>query len=253
MFAREVVTGGLTALPAVNSRLTVTAQAGPDGDASGRGRAVDVPSRVEDLRLEVSGRRQGSAEVVIARPAYAGNLEGEVPGTTYLLRWVTEVGVHEVDARFVARERIGPALIGWRLRVTGPVSRVQRRAHARVDLSIPIEVAVPEEFARPDRPAGVSILRGTTVNLSEGGVLALLEGTAPSPGATVIARFRLAGESFVLTGRVVRVQPAPGPGRLGRWAAVGVALAFDNPDAHGDRLRPLLFARQLNARRIGVL
>jgi hypothetical protein len=60
----------------------------------------------------------------------------------------------------------------------------------------------------------------------------------------------VAGERFVLAGRVVRHQPAP---RQAGFAGLGVAIAFDTPDVHGDRLRPLLFARQLNARRIGVL
>jgi hypothetical protein len=161
--------------------------------------------------------------------------------------------VHEVAARFVGRERIGPALIGWCLRVSGPVSRIQRRAHARVDVSVQIELAVPDEVLRPGRPAGVSLLRGTTVNLSEGGVLAILDGEAPVTGAAAIARFTLSGEPFVLTGRVVRVRPAPRPGRAGGPLGVAVAVAFDTPDVHGDRLRPLLFARQLNARRIGVL
>jgi hypothetical protein len=255
VFAREVVAGGLTALPPVNSRLTVVAPPRPDGsaaDADGRGRATEVPSRVEDLRLEVTGRRPGPAEVVIAQPAFAGNLEGERPGTVYVLRWVTERGVHEVTGRFVARERIGPALIGWRLQVDGPVSRVQRRAHARVDVSVAIEMAVPDDATRVGRPAGVTLLRGTTVNLSEGGVLALLDWVPSSPreGAAVVVRFAVSGQPFVLTGHVVRVQEASRPGRAG---GIALAVAFDTPDVHGDKLRPLLFARQLNARRVGVL
>jgi hypothetical protein len=58
----------------------------------------------------------------------------------------------------------------------------------------------------------------------------------------VLVRFVLSDEAFALPGRVVRHQPT-----------TSIAVAFHSPNEHGDRIRPLLFAHQLNARRIGVL
>jgi hypothetical protein len=198
----------------------------------------------------MTGRRPGPPELVITQPNFPGNLQGETVGTPYVVRWSTERGLHDVTVRYLGRERIGPAVLGWRLRVSGPVTKLQRRAYARVDVAVPVEFAVLAAPGRePARGAGsATILRGLTVNLSEGGVLATLEPAGPLPlDAPVVLRFDLGGQRFVLSGRIVRVQPAPG-----RPGLVGVAVRFDTPDAHGDRLRPLLFARQLNARRLGV-
>lgn len=231
--AREIVSGGLTALPSVNTRISVS-----PGGADVAGRRVEARTIVEDLRLKV-GRRHAAAEVVIAQPSFAGDLHGEATGAGYLLCWTTDRGIHEVVGTYVDRERIGPLLIGWRLHVEGPVQRIQRRAHARFDLTVPVHVM--------DGDGGV--VRGYTVNLSEGGVLASLEHPAPSVGSSVVVRFALGSqqETFVLAGRVVRQQPTTGP-----KPGVFVAVAFDTPDAHGDRLRPHLFAHQLRARQVGV-
>jgi hypothetical protein len=88
------------------------------------------------------------------------------------------------------------------------------------------------------------------VNLSEGGVLATLEPPAAPVQAAVIVRFGLAGERFALPGKVLRHQAASGAGIIGSLAT---AVQFDTPDVHGDRLRPLLFARQLDGRRLGTI
>lgn len=247
VFAREVVSGGLSALPPVNARLSVSPLSGAEGPAYGQ--VVEVPTRVEDLHLRLGDRRPALAELVIAQPVFAGNLQGEFTGAPYLLRWLTERGMHEVTGRYLGRRRVGPALIGWRLGISGPVTRIQRRAHARVAIATPVEVV-------PVVPAGAvaHACSGVTVNVSEGGVLAGLIGpepdAVPAVGADVLVRFAVAGEAFALPGRVVRRQAVPRPGQE---PGVAVAVAFDSPDEHGDRLRPLLFAHQLNARRVGVV
>jgi len=249
---REVVTAGLTALPAVNSRLSLMPVEG--SAATAYGQVVEVPTRVEDLHLQVGDRRGSStAELVIAQPVFAGNLEAEQVGAQYVLRWLTDRGVHEVTGRYLGRRRVGPVLIGWRMGISGPVTRVQRRAHARVAVTVPVQVELPVPPAADDREdvgdaAGSPVvLTGITVNVSEGGLLATLQpspsGVAvPASGTAVVVRFVLAQEPFDLAGRVVRHQGAD-----------GLAVAFDDPNGHGDRLRPLLFAHQLKARRLGVL
>jgi hypothetical protein len=240
-FAREVVSGGPAALPRVNTPVTVSPAVGEAEIPP-----VEARSRVEDVLLRVAGRRPGPTEVVLARPVFQGDLESEWPGARYVVRWVTERGVHEVPCRYLDRELIGPRVLGWRVAVTGPVSRLQRRAHARVDLAVPIQLTF---LTREDDRSVVTTaqVNGLTINLSEGGVLAALRPCEPHLSAAVVARFEIARQPFVLAGKVVRVQPVPG--RLG---GPGVAVQFDRPDEHGDRLRPLLFAHQLNARRIGV-
>jgi len=252
---REVVTGGLSALPPVNSRLSVSPAAGSAVTAYGQ--VVEVPTRVEDLHLQVSDRRgSSSAELVIAQPAFAGDLEAEHEGAQYVLRWLNDRGVHEVVGRYLGRRRVGAALIGWRMGISGPVTRVQRRAHARVAVAVPVHVEpVPDGDADADLGTPWT---GITVNVSEGGMLAALPPSTshvagppgPPVGAAVRVAFALAGESFDLVGRVVRRQA---PATTGPAGTAAVAVAFDDPNAHGDRLRPLLFAHQLNARRVGVL
>jgi len=255
MSVREVVSGGQAALPSLNTRVLVSPHDGAagSGDPGGRRPAgapgpIAAPSLVEDLRIEMTSRRPGPAEIVIAQPSFPGNLRGESVGAEYVLRWPTDRGVHEVVGRYLGRERIGASLIGWRLRVTGSVSRIQRRAHARVEVALPVELAVLDTTEADATTIGVAVFEGLTVNLSEGGVLANVRPTTPpSVGSAVVVRFELAHQKFVLSGKVVRAQPVPG-----RVGALGVAVQFDTPDAHGDRLRPLLFAHELNARRVGV-
>lgn len=252
--AREVVSGGLTALPGLNARVTVTPVF---ADGSGLPSVTDIPTRVEDVNLRVTDRRSAAAELVVAQPVFPGDVHGESVGARYLVRWLTERGMHEVSARYLGRELVGPALIGWRLGVSGPVTRIQRRAHARVAVAVPVllEPAAPPDGVDVD--GGRVPVAGTTVDVSEGGLFAAVPAPAgpaaaprsvvPAVGAAVVVRFELAGERFDLAGRVVRHQAMPDP------QARGVAVAFDPPNRHGDRLRPLLFAHQLNARRVGVL
>jgi len=192
-------------------------------------------------------RSPSSAELIIAQPEFAGDPESVYVGAEYVLRWLNERGVHEVVGRFLGRRRVGPVLIGWRMGITGPVTRIQRRAHARVAVSVPVEVLPLSADGEVDEsaaaPAGWT---GLTVDVSEGGVLAALRPAAPvaapAVGSDVEVRFVLSGEPFVLAGRVVR-----------RQTTSTIAVAFDSPNVHGDRIRPLLFAHQLKARRIGVL
>ncbi|HEY6793494.1 MAG TPA: PilZ domain-containing protein [Kineosporiaceae bacterium] len=262
VFAREVV-AGLAALPAAGTRLT--ASPAPDAWAvDGASGVPEVPTLVEDVRLEVRGRRPAQPELVIGQPAFTGNLHGELPGTPYVLRWVTDRGLHEVTTRYLGRERIGPALLGWRLRVSGPVSRIQRRAHARVPLCTPVEFVVLDDGGEDGNAAGVALVPGITVNLSEGGALAVVAGSVPALQAAVEVRFQLATELFAIPGRVVRHQPVAhrdgGPASGGSPAVrvlrpeerTAVAIAFEHPDEHGDRLRPMLFDYQLRGRRLGV-
>jgi len=254
--AREVVPGGLAALPGLNMRVCVSPVPFDDAGATGFGKVFEAPTRVEDLHLQVTDGRRGTAELVVAQPVFPGDVLGESVGARYLLRWVTERGLHEVTARYVRRERIGPVLIGWRLAVSGPVTRIQRRAHARVTLAVPVEVEWAGAVDGDDLEPALVAVHGQTVDLSEGGVLTALPtgpGTVlPADGGAVTVRFEVAGERFAPSGRVVRHQPLPWRPGGGRVPTCAVAVAFDAPDAHGDRLRPLLFAHQLHARRVGV-
>jgi hypothetical protein len=237
-FAREVLTTGTQALPAAGTRATVSPA--PGTWYADDGRVPEAPTIIEDVQAGLRGRR-AATELVVAQPTFAGNLHGELPGTPYVVRWMNGQGVHEVPTGYVGRERLGPLVLGWRLRATGPVSRVQRRAHARVEITLPVQLVVLDD-GEPGREPGVRLLDGVCVNLSEGGILAVIETPLPALRTAVEVRFGLGSQSFALPGSVVRHQAAP----------VAVALAFDTPDAHGDRLRPLLFAHQLQTRRLGV-
>jgi len=231
-------------LPAINTPLRLARRTGDDGGAdTGAGaRPAEVLTRLEDIRVQVARRRAERAELVVAQPIFRGNLETPPTGTGFVVRWLTDRGLHEVPVSFVLRERIGIAVMGWRLAVSGPVTRTNRRAHVRVDITCPVELAWLPEPADGDQP-GVTAVRGRTVNVSEGGLLALVDGPRPPVGTTAVARLRLDGELFVLPGTVLRHQDLARPG-VDVHDARAIAMRFDRPAEHGDSIRRHLFRHQ---------
>lgn len=90
----------------------------------------------------------------------------------------------------------------WRLKVLGPASRGQRRSAVRVPMSVPVELTLGEQ-----------VLRGTTVDLSEGGTRCLLSGApgAARPevevGTVVPVVVELDGQRLTAQAEVIRRHP----------------------------------------------
>lgn len=174
-------------LPALNTLLRMTIGVGPG--PAWPARVTDVPSRLEDVVLGRPGRVSlpgsltgsltalsssraradeiGQADLLVAEPVFAGNLEPPTIGTGCLVTWVSEHGLHELATSYQGTEQVGPVLRGWRLTATGQVRRLQRRRTPRATCRLPVTV---------------DGRLGHTLDVSEGGLRALVSVTAPAIG-----------------------------------------------------------------------
>ncbi|MGR7025155.1 flagellar brake protein [Geodermatophilus sp. URMC 62] len=88
----------------------------------------------------------------------------------------------------------------WRVRTVGPASRGQRRAAVRAPLAVPLELKV-----------GGTVLRGATLDLSEGGSRCLLAAGGEQPaveaGTVVPVTVDLDGDRLTVDAEVVRHHP----------------------------------------------
>jgi len=261
-------------LPDVNTLLRV-AVGKTDNHADGM-RALDAASRVEDIEtiwVTQSGRRRQRVRLLVAAPSYAGDAERPRPGTACTVTWTTPNGLMDLPVAFeeVAVDgRNGLRL--WWLTAAGEPSRVQRRTYFRCSCAFPIMVEITPTALAPDEQPGIGesapdpadggdqtqdappppiLVRGRTVNLSEGGVRCYLHGKLIEIGSHVSVRLDLiVGErmqTVTLGGRVLRCGLA-----LGSPPPMDCAVAFDDPDEHGDLIRQALFSEQLRQRRMGV-
>lgn len=126
----------------------------------------------------------------------------------------------------------------WLLRPSAAPTRLQQRTFFRARVAVPVGVTWPDDEA--DAPP--ASLLGVAVDLSEGGVLAATQGPAPAPGTAVEVTLRIDGDNLAQPARVVRHVRFAGGG-------IGVAVAFVDPTAHGDRIRRVVFETERRRRR----
>jgi hypothetical protein len=246
-------------VPDVNDLIRVSL--GNPGDSHGNGPEVDVATRVEDL---TRNRKTGKIlDYLIAVPRFSGDVMLPAPRTACSLNWHTPRGLWMLPTAFVKQEIGRNGMKGWRLSVTGPPRRDQRRRYVRVPWSLTATLEIRRDLKALD-PARLRLiehsgavealpelpdsLAARVLNVSEGGLLCMTAGPVLSTYQPLVARFTLDSTSFVIPAYVV-------------WSLVrdpvaeqGVenALAFDDPGIEGDALRPLLFQAQLRARRAGL-
>lgn len=116
--------------------------------------------------------------------------------------------------------------VRWHLAPTGPAARSQRRKAVRARVTLPVYL-----------PWADGQLVGETVDLSEAGLRALVDGWGlpPEPGTRLEVSITMGDEVVHLRGDVVR-QQANGP----RWL---VSMSFvDVPEHESDLLRKRVFA-----------
>jgi hypothetical protein len=246
-----------TGVPDVNDLIRVSL-ANP-GDPSGTGPEVDVQTRVEDL---VRNRKTGKVtNYLIGVPRFTGDVVLPAPRSLCALNWHTPRGLFMLPTAFEKQETIGQSLRVWRLAVTGPPRRDQRRRYVRVPWSLPIELEIRRDLESftADRRQVIEHnadalaelperMISRALNLSEGGLLCMTAGPVLPTYTPLIARFALGPASFVIPSYVVWSLVRDPKAELG----VENALAFDDPSVEGDNLRPLLFEAQLKARRAGL-
>ncbi len=260
--ATSVQRAPVPVLPGVNTLVKLTV--GRSDDPSGPVLVADVPSRVEDLGSDrLIGPIRWADLLWVALPRYDGDVEVPESGTACRVSWPTPVGLYELPTAFEGRERVGPAVRAWRLRVTGPALRVQRRRYVRVAWTGPVTIELPGAVSAPapgsppsldpDVPepgdVGDRRLAGAMVDLSEGGLRCLLPRPVLPPGTDITVALAVAGRLVRASGQVVWSRPTTTP--VGGFAETGIA--FDDPDEHGDLLRRAVFSAQVQARRAGLL
>jgi hypothetical protein len=245
-------------VPDVNDLIRVTLRA--PGDPDGAGPDLDLGSRIEDL---TRNRKTGKViEYLIAVPRFSGDVVLPARRSTCSLNWHTPRGLWMLPTAFEKQETTSYGRV-WRLAVTGPPRRDQRRRYVRVPWSLPVELEVRHDLDAvatdrrrllehngildllPDLPAS---LPGRALNVSEGGLLCMTGGPVLPTYLPLITRFTLDSTSFVIPAYVVWSLTRDERADLG----VENALAFDDPGIEGDALRPLLFQAQLRARRAGL-
>jgi hypothetical protein len=224
--------------------------------------AEDVRSRIENILTE--GGEEGRTRYFVAAPRYGGDVEMLVPGTVCTLEWPAEQGIWILPVSFIEQQEVQEGLRIWVVDVIGPARHHERREYVRVLWEVPITMTlmstgeVRKEVVQGLGEASVVAPRhsyqlphsweGKSRDLSEGGICVMTARMEIPEDLAVVAEFELNGEPFSIPSRVIRARET---GVLGTHP-LKVVLAFDNPAAHGDRMRPLLFAEQLRLRRSGL-
>ena len=189
---------------------------------------TDVEVEITPLgrTLSVSARVEGAGPVDLrVRPGVSDFVEQTVVtvGERVTVLWLCSDGARALPAEVATVER--GAAPRWHLKVVGPTEAIQRREAVRARITLPLTVGVN----------GVD-LEGNILDLSEGGVRALLEpyGDTPLPGTTVSMTVHLEEGPITARAEVVRQQTVDA-----RWA---LSLRFaDLPEKEQDRLRRRVF------------
>ncbi|MDQ1286462.1 MAG: hypothetical protein QG622_27, partial [Actinomycetota bacterium] len=199
--------------PEINDLVKITL--GGVEDPDGTRFASEVPTRVEDLTRD---RRTGKPlEYRLAAPWFSGDLEEPSEGTECALQWVTPRGLCRLPCAFEAVEGTAGVRV-WRVRVTGPVVRDERRRFVRVPWAVPVELQVCHDLDRVSGAArrraeesGVRPLltglpesvEGQAINFSEGGLRCLSPEPALPEGLPLVVRFTLDDHHFEAAAFVV--------------------------------------------------
>jgi hypothetical protein len=262
-------TAGLTSqelpTPQVNDLVRVTVGGNDANGEETPAMASEIASRIEDV---ASDRRTGAPlSYLIAAPWFAGDAEQPPAGTVCALQWPTPRGLCILPVVLQAEESGHGGLRLWRVKVTGPVRRHERRRYVRVPWQLPAELYVrrdlealgPERRQAAER-AGIKLVlaelpdsyQATAVNVSEGGLLCLSPAPAMPSTLPLVARFTIEQACFETPASVVWsvLRNSNGPGNVTQAES---AIAFDDPGKYGEVLRPLVFQAQLRARRQGLL
>jgi hypothetical protein len=244
-----------TAVPSFNDLVGVTFGS-PEGQESDQ-LSNEVTSRIEDVVVDSTTGQV--SEYVIAAP-FTSDLALPDVGDRLSLNWLTPRGVGLLPVSFVGRESTGHGLRQWRVTVTGPPLREQRRRFVRVPCSVPTELHVWRDVDLLDsyrrRLADMSgvrsalkelpdVIAGRTLDLSEGSMLCASTGHVLTAHLPLTCHFTLGNHDFEVNAFVVWSVGE----RVEGETQVKSALSFYDAGKQADLLRPLLFRAQLEARR----
>ena len=146
------------------------------------------------------------------------------PGDSVEIYWVAGYEERTLPAKISGLDDEGGDVL-WNLTATGPAERSQRRRAVRARAEVPVTM-----------PWSDGMLSGHTVDLSEAGLRALVDGWGlpPDNGSGLDVSISLSDRTVHLRAEVVR-QTVQGP----RWL---LSLRFlDVPETDGDALRRRVF------------
>jgi hypothetical protein len=172
-------------------------------------------------RVEVSG-----PTFLVVQPMVEGTewtATAVKPGDPVELFWVGDHEERTLPAK-VSEVDVGPDP-RWHLFVTGPAERSQRRSAVRARTEVPVLI-----------PWAGAQMTGKTVDLSEAGMRALMDGWGipPEAGTSVEASLTIDDVFLDLRGEIVRQQV-----RGAQWL---LSMRFDDvPEKDGDVLRRKVF------------
>lgn len=195
------------------------------------GDPVALTTRVLDLEPHPDGR----TAIVVASPEGLDPHEHHFDAT---VSWTYPLGRMECTVS----TRPGTRNYGrvWLLRPSAPPSRLQQRAYFRARVAVAVAISWTAEDQDGNEET-VEVL-GTAIDLSEGGLLASAGLPLPPVGLAVTATVRVDGDNLAQRARIVRHVRFAGGG-------CGLAVSFDDPSAHGDRIRRLVFETERRRRR----
>jgi hypothetical protein len=180
-----------------------------------------APTRVLDLESD-----PGVVRVVVACPPGCDPTEHHFDAT---LTWTEPTGrISRAVVAHPGRRRYGAV---WVLSTDGPAIRAQERRHFRAHVAVPARMSWEE-------PTGTDDLEerhcdAVTIDISEGGVLALVRAIPPEIDSVVDTVLLIDGRELHGPATVVRHVPYPG--------GVGVGVTFPDRHANADRLRRAAF------------
>jgi hypothetical protein len=186
-----------------------------EADVTLTGRGISVSSRVEFV----------NDGVIVVRPSVGDYVQQIVVavGNEVEVFWKGPEDQRMVPARVASVEQ--GAVVRWRLEMTGEAEVSQRRKAVRARVTVPIEAGY-----------GSVEMTGETVDLSENGMRATLDGfgVPPEPGSMMDVVITLDDGEVKMKAQVIRQQA-----RGARWL---MSIRFiDIEERDGDRLRRRVF------------
>jgi hypothetical protein len=198
-----------------------------------RGEESEYASRVEGL--------EGGA-LTLARPFGLPLETGLDDGRPFEIEWTSQIGTHALPVRVTERSIDGKIRV-WHAQPTGPVRTINRRAHVRVPVAVPMSIEVD----------GTTIT-GSLVDVSEAAVRCVIRGALPEAPATddasaggdtgreVRVTFTLGADEFSLKGTVYRSVPThPGTEMI---------ISLPDDERTATAVRRAVFAEQIRARQL---
>jgi len=212
----------------------------PNVDYPAASTALSVMPLGHDEALTARVRRESDTFLFVSSPRNGvGESAPFVERDMLELSWQADDGLRSVPAEAVALTDEGQ----WKVRLTGPANKIQRRDAVRAPIGLSCTVSW-------DR----TTLTGSTVDLSEGGLLAVFRPHGdlgvgvpfPKRGQPLALKLDLYSDELVTEVALVRRRPRQD--NLHEWSLRFTAL----PESAADLIRSHVFTALRNARARGI-